>query len=278
MIMACLRQFIKATVIIVSLATPSTLASSKTKDVRDPLVVDTSKELNTNDLGGWHGADKGLFTEYGPGFLRLMPQNSEMSYHTQVSRTCFDLSPYKDKYIHISFEGTDKFTISLSENNRGCSRQQAPYPETWDSVEASRYVYKGSGRRDIFVPISHFDINLALASSIEFHGFYAKNPLQLFKVEITSSIPAGWQAPNKLPTGKLVRSCTRKDSFAFGIDEGNPKFARQMMDILQKEGVLVTFFVVGDILMNRTTGFTEVYKEMAKRGHQIAMHSYSHPR
>lgn len=275
--MACFRKLAKATLILTSLGASSTLAVPTVQAVQDPLVIDTFRDFDTNDLGGWHGADKGLFTEYGPGYLRLMPQDADMSYHTQVSQQgCFDLTPYRDMYVHISFAGTDKFTVSLSQNNEGCSRRHAPFPETWDSVEASRYVYKGNGGRDIFVPVSHFDINPALASSIEVHGFYTKDPLQLYSIELTSAIPADWRAPDKLPTGKLVRACTRKDSFAFGIDDGNPRFTREIMDILEKERVLVTFFVVGDSLMDPSTNFTEVYKEMLRRGHQIAMHGYSH--
>jgi hypothetical protein len=260
---------------LLSLHVPSAVAAPA--PLSDPFVIDTFKDLNRNDLGVWHGGEEGMRMEYGPGYVRLMPEIVDMSYHTQLAQGCHDLTPFVEKgmYIHVSFAGTDKFTISLNQNNDECSSGRSPSPETQDSVEAWRYVAEP---QDIYVPLSHFNINMGFAQSIEFSGFYTLEHIQIFKVEITSKKPEGWHEPEKLPTGTLVLRCKRPNSFAFGIDDGIPGLAQEVMDIVEQEGILVTFFTVGNGLIDPTANFTEVYKEMLRRGHQIALHSYSHPR
>ncbi|KAK3949008.1 hypothetical protein QBC32DRAFT_317245 [Pseudoneurospora amorphoporcata] len=45
-------------------------------------------------------------------------------------------------------------------HNAKCNDFIKPYPETWDSLEAARYLYSFNGGSDIYIPISHFNINL----------------------------------------------------------------------------------------------------------------------
>ena len=52
----------------------------------------------------------------------------------------------------------------------------------------------------------------------------------------------------------------------------------QVMDILEDEKIFVTFFVVAGGLRDESTNFSSVYREMRRRGHQIALHSDSHPK
>ena len=49
-------------------------------------------------------------------------------------------------------------------------------------------------------------------------------------------------------------------------------------EILKEEDILVTFFTVGSALLDPTANFTEVYKELLERGHQVALHTHTHPR
>lgn len=93
-----------------------------------------------------------------------------------------------------------------------------------------------------------------------------------------STLPTGWKVPTKLASGKLVFSCTRPNSFAFAIDDGDPKYAKRVMDILKSANIPVTFFTVGLPLLDKTNGLADFYKDMASRGHQIALHSYTHPK
>lgn len=242
-------------------------------DHRPPLVIDTFNDAWRNDLGFWHGAGEGLPIEYGDGYVRFFPTDPDHNYHTQLAAAeCFNFLPYSDHYLHIVFSGTNKFSISLNQNNENCDPHRKPYPETWDSVEAARYT---SGN-EIYVPLSHFHIDQSRVLSVSFNGFYSTESLTLYKVEIVPELPMGIRVPNRLANGRMVLRCTRPNSFAFGIDDGQPRFAQKVMDILEKEGILVTFFVVGMGLRDEETNFTQVYREMLRRGHQIALHSNTH--
>ncbi|KAF7121851.1 hypothetical protein CNMCM5793_009405 [Aspergillus hiratsukae] len=205
-------------------------------DHQAPLVIDTFNDGWRNDLGFWHGAGEGLPIEYGDGYVRFFPTDPDHNYHTQLAAAeCFDFLPYSDQYLHIVFSGTNKFSISLNQNNEDCDPHRKPYPETWDSVEAARVL------------------------SVSFNGFYTKESLTLYKVEIVPELPMGLRVPNRLAN-----------------DDGQPRFAQKVMDILEKEGILVTFFVVGMGLRDEETNFTQVYREMLRRGHQVALHSNTH--
>ncbi|KAF4152499.1 hypothetical protein CNMCM6936_000088 [Aspergillus lentulus] len=221
-----------------------------------PLVIDTFNDTWRNNLGFWHGAGEGLPIEYGDGYVRFFPTDPDHNYHTQLAAAeCFSFLPYSDQYLHIVFSGTNKFSISLNQNNEDCDPYRKPYPETWDSVEAARYT---SGN-EIYVPLSHFHIDQSRVLSVSFNGFYSKESLTLYKVEIVPELPMGLRVPNRLAN-----------------DDGQPRFAQEVMDILEKENILVTFFVVGAGLRDEETNFTQVYREMLRRGHQIALHSNTH--
>lgn len=98
-------------------------------------------------------------------------------------------------------------------------------------------------------------------------------------MEIVQGLPGGFPVPKeKIDNGRMVLRCSRPGSFAFGIDDGQPEFAQEVMRIVEEENVNVTFFVVGGGLRDQETNFSSVYREMLKRGHQIALHSDSHPK
>ncbi|KKA22934.1 Polysaccharide deacetylase [Rasamsonia emersonii CBS 393.64] len=243
---------------------------------RDGFVIDSFQGGPFNDLDAWHGAGEELPVEYAEegGYVRLFPTNPDHNYHTQVSSSCLDMTGYAGMYLHVVFSGPDKFSISLNQHNEDCNPDRAPYPDTSDSVEASRY----SLDDDIYVPLSHFSIDMSRVMSVSFHGFYTKDEVTLYKVEIVPSIPAGFTVPEKLETGSLILKCKRPNSFAFGIDDGDPQLAQEVMHILEEEDILVTFFVVGNGLEAPDTNLTEVYREMIHRGHQVALHTYTHPK
>lgn len=51
-----------------------------------------------------------------------------------------------------------------------------------------------------------------------------------------------------------------------------------MMEIIKKENIKVTFFTTGSALLDTSANFTNVYKEMLSLGHQVALHSHTHPK
>ncbi|KAL4924558.1 polysaccharide deacetylase family protein [Aspergillus undulatus] len=243
------------------------------KNRTSALVIDSFIDPERNDHGFWHGPSTYLASEPGSGYVRLFPSDPDQNYHTELGpATCFDMRPYKDMYLHIVFSGSTKFSISLNQHNEKCDSRRSPFLETWDSVETERYA-RGN---DIYVPLNHFNINQSRTVSISFHGFFSPETLTLYKVEIVPELPWGFYVPPKLETGKLFLHCTKPNSFAFGIDDGLPHLVHDVMKILEEEDILVTFFVVGAGLRDKEANFSQVYKEMLKRGHQIALHSDTH--
>ncbi|KAK2742945.1 hypothetical protein FQN57_005075 [Myotisia sp. PD_48] len=265
----------RATVLgVVLLNLVTVVTARRRKNFRDPLVIDTFQDPFSNEVGGNHGPEEGMYVEYGPGYVQLNPTDPEQVYRTQLAQDCHDLAPYEDMYLHVVFRGTDRFSLSLLQHNAGCNSDVAPFPETWDSVEASRYAIG----QDIYVPLSHFNIDLSWAHAISFDGFFLGGELILYKVEITSHVPDNLYVPEKLPSGILAFKCKRPNSFAFGIDDGQPQYAQEVMQILEEEDIRVTFFTVGTGLLDESANFTEVYREALSRGHQVALHSHTHPR
>ena len=260
------------------------------------LVIDTFQSPTYNDLGFWHGTGENLTTHYEPGLIHLFPTDPDHNFHTQFgAQGCFSLLPWQGHFLHVVFQGTDQFSVSINEHNAGCNPRYSPFPGVSDSVQASRYVMRTKSQSnpqspasldlaELFIPLSHFRIDHNRVLSISFSGFYTSQPLTLHRVEFVPTVPPPsqsngyFQIPEKLNTGTFVLRCSRPNSFAFGIDDGDPMYAQEVMRILDAEDVRVTFFVVGAGLRDSSTNFTRFYREMLRKGHQVAFHSNSHPK
>ncbi|KAF1814576.1 polysaccharide deacetylase [Eremomyces bilateralis CBS 781.70] len=238
------------------------------------LVIDEFSNSGSNALGFWHGGDEGMTLNWGTKQLQITSTDADYSFYTQISASCRDLSDYSGSYLHVKYSGSTKFTVSLQQHNSQCSEAIAPYPETWDSLEAARYASNG----DIYIPMSHFNINLSRVIGVSLKAWYTTEPTTFSKVEIVPSVPAGFTIPSKLASGNLVFACKRPNSFAFAIDDGSPEYAQEVMNVIKEEGIKVTFFTVGAPLRDASTNLSNVYNEMMSQGHQIALHSYTHPK
>ncbi|KAJ4987674.1 polysaccharide deacetylase [Stagonosporopsis vannaccii] len=236
-------------------------------------VIDRFTNANTNAGDFWHGGDEGMKLTYSGG-LTIQSTDADYSFYTQVSGSCSDFSKYKGSYLHIAYSGSTKFTVAFQQHNSACNSEIAPYPFTWDSVEASRYASNGH----IYIPISHFNIDLTKAIGFALKGFYTAETVKLTVMEIVPSVPSGFRVPNDEESGDLVFACKRPNSFAFAIDDGVPDLAQEVLKIIREENIKVTFFTVGMPLLDDTTNLTNVYKEMQAAGHQIALHSNTHPK
>lgn len=237
------------------------------------LVIDTFSSSSTNSLGFWHGGED-MNLSWGSSRLTISAPASDYAFTSLLSNGCRDLRGYSGSYLHIAYSGHTKFSVALQQHNSQCNSGVAPYPETRDSLEAGRYA-TGS---DIYIPISHFNINLQRVSSVAIRSVYSTESFVLTKIEIVPSIPSGVSIPSKLPSGTLVFSCTRPNSFAFGIDDGNPRYSARLAQIIRDAGIKVTFFALGAVLEDDSTGMATLYKQLKSEGHQIALHSYTHPR
>ncbi|RDW92218.1 hypothetical protein BP5796_01612 [Coleophoma crateriformis] len=240
------------------------------------LVIDTFGKAATNNLGFYHGGDDTTTYKIAAGKLTINTKgNSDLSWYTQITETCTSITPNDNAYVHLVFTGSTAFTIALLQHNPTCNENLSPYPQTWDSVEASRY--SNSAKTDIYIPLSHFTIDRTKTIGFALKGFYTSNPTVFTKIEFVQTVPSGFLVPSKLPTAPLIFSCTRPNSFAFAIDDGTPNFAQTVVNSIAAAGIHVTFFTVGAALLDTTTNLSSVYKGMLQAGHQVAYHSYTHP-
>jgi peptidoglycan/xylan/chitin deacetylase (PgdA/CDA1 family) len=237
-------------------------------------VIDAFANRDLNALGEWHGGDAAMSVTFGNNVATFRTNDSDLGWNTQLTNKCADMRSYAGAYLHIAYSGSNKFSVAMQQHNAQCNDKIAPFPETWDSLEAARY----SSATDIYIPINHFNINLTRSIGFTLKGFYTQEPTTVSRIEIVDKVPNGWIMPSKLPSGKLVFACTRPNSFALAIDDGDPKYAQRVMDIINQAGITVTFFTVGLPLLDSKNGLAKYYKEMAARGHQIALHSYTHPK
>jgi peptidoglycan/xylan/chitin deacetylase (PgdA/CDA1 family) len=252
----------------------STTVAAPSNTAAATLVIDKFANADSNALGNWHGGDDGMTLKYNSGKLTITSSDADYSFYTQVSGSCSDYSKYKGSYLHIAYTGNTKFTVALQQHNKKCNADIAPFPETWDSAEVSRYAKNG----DIYIPMSHFNVDFSRVIGFAFKGFYSSDPVTLSVVEIVPSVPTGFGIPPKDETGNLIFSCKRENSFAFAIDDGVPELAQEVLKIIREENIKVTFFTVGAPLLDQGTNLTNVYREMQAAGHQLALHSFTHPK
>ncbi|KAL0633085.1 hypothetical protein Q9L58_008041 [Maublancomyces gigas] len=245
-----------------------------TSSTATAFVIDQFSNPDSNALGFWHGGDDPTGYTISGGKLTIRFTDSDYAFYSQISAGCRDLTAYNNGYLHIAYSGSTAFSIALQQHNSACNENIAPYPETWDEVEASRYATAA----DIYVPISHFGIVKARAVGFAFKGFTSTTSTVITKVEIVGTVPAGRNIASKLPTAPLVFACTRPNSLAFAIDDGSPEYAQEVMKIIREENIKVTFFTVGVALRDSSNNLTNVYKDMLNQGHQVAYHSYTHPK
>lgn len=72
----------------------------------------------------------------------------------------------------------------------------------------------------------------------------------------------------------LLNGSSAKREIALTFDDApDDYFTPQVLDILKKEGVRATFFVVG----NRVQAHPEIVRRMVQEGHVIGNHSWNHP-
>ncbi|KAI8946730.1 hypothetical protein F4801DRAFT_51390 [Xylaria longipes] len=238
------------------------------------LVIDTFGNGETNALGQWHGTeDEGLQITFKRNTMTLQTSDADLTWQTQISATCLDMRSYDGAYLHIAYTGSNKFTVALQQHNDKCDNDAMPYPATWDSLEAARY----STATDIYIPMNHFNIDRSKVIGVALKGFYSTTATVFSKIEVVNKVPAGFKVPVKLASGTFVFACKRPNSFAFAIDDGDPAYAQEVMRVIDEAGFKATFFTVGAPLLDPSTNLSNVYREMESKGHQIALHSYTHP-
>lgn len=79
-------------------------------------------------------------------------------------------------------------------------------------------------------------------------------------------------------SGKVVSKATKADPnlpmVAITVDDGPSSHTQKLLDAMEKYGVHITFFVLGNKINDSSKGMLE---DMIRLGGEIANHSYSHP-
>jgi peptidoglycan/xylan/chitin deacetylase (PgdA/CDA1 family) len=85
-----------------------------------------------------------------------------------------------------------------------------------------------------------------------------------------------------VPYGVDLYHCTLNGMVALTYDDGPYVFTPDLLDILARNGVKATFFVVGDNggkgqIQDPSTGYPAIIRRMIAEGHQVGSHTWSHP-
>lgn len=76
-----------------------------------------------------------------------------------------------------------------------------------------------------------------------------------------------------LPTLSQMEAATEKKQIALTFDDGpNPEYTRQILQVLEAEGVKGTFFLMGKEIQQ----YPEIVSEIHAGGHLIGNHTFSH--
>lgn len=86
----------------------------------------------------------------------------------------------------------------------------------------------------------------------------------------TSTIPR--PEFGSVPYGVSITKCTVAGKWALSFDDGPSEYTSTLLDILSRNGVKATFFVVG--VMGQQ--YPDVVAREYAEGHQVASHSWSH--
>lgn len=82
------------------------------------------------------------------------------------------------------------------------------------------------------------------------------------------------QDPPKPPAGAYLRGDRRYRLAAITFDDGpDTTFTPRILDVLKKQGVKATFYVVG----KRASVRPDLVKRMVAEGHEVGNHSWNHP-
>ena len=118
--------------------------------------------------------------------------------------------------------------------------------------------------------------NAALSSNIELmRQSMRRNPIPAsLPSENTGgkSFPYQKKYPQLYVSAPLTEEVRKEGSVYFTFDDGPSRLTGKYLDVLAKHNIKATFFVVGKLI----NGNEETLKRIAREGHTIGIHTYSH--
>ncbi|KAG0243227.1 hypothetical protein B0O80DRAFT_385066 [Mortierella sp. GBAus27b] len=82
-------------------------------------------------------------------------------------------------------------------------------------------------------------------------------------------------AQGPTPDPRRIEKCTKPGLVAWTFDDGPDQYNTELLNILDESQVKVTFYMLGSMIAKNAANQASL-KEILKRGHQLASHSYSH--
>ena len=103
----------------------------------------------------------------------------------------------------------------------------------------------------------------------------------IFEIGLIVTVALAWfrapcveDAPSQWRSSVVYRAPTSQKVVALTYDDGpHPRFTPEVLDILDKYSVKATFFMIGREMVKHP----EVVRQVLRRGHVIANHTYTHP-
>ena len=94
----------------------------------------------------------------------------------------------------------------------------------------------------------------------------------LYQLSCEKADPLGIASQTEGEGGLLANNAMNKKKVYLTFDDGPSDHTGEILDILKKNNVKATFFVVG----KETEQAKKSYQRIVLEGHTLAMHSYSH--
>jgi peptidoglycan/xylan/chitin deacetylase (PgdA/CDA1 family) len=125
--------------------------------------------------------------------------------------------------------------------------------------------------------LKHFQIDLSRIRSIALSWFRNFNTVQIKSIALVNGVPSNVRGIQNLNRTPLVSQCIVPNSVAFGIDNGDPKLAQRVLELLDQSNIKATLFPLGVTLYNTSNNLTLFYLDAIQKGHEVGLHSWSHP-
>ncbi|HVP35923.1 MAG TPA: polysaccharide deacetylase family protein [Terriglobales bacterium] len=152
-------------------------------------------------------------------------------------------------------------------------------PDLYSSTSARRYLSQGLLKTQSIYLFYHF--SLILRFYLPVRWFKGPGRKWLPRLAATTCLlgSIGFFAyastsPKSEIFGKVIYHInTHKKTVALTFDDGpNGKYTQEVIDILDREGIKATFFLIG----KNVEAYPDIAKEIAAHGHVIGNHSYTH--
>lgn len=172
-------------------------------------------------------------------------------------------------------------SIDYYKSNFEIEKKGRNYKKGRPNLEKSTHSPKFTQNKEkiTLLPVSKIRWNEEIESHPSSSSFDTKSSEMAEVTSPKDNLPVQ-QASIKYGLPTVIEKCVRKGDIALTFDDGVSKITPTVLDILRREKVKATFFILGNTLDSPILGekfAKDVLNQMIKDGHVMASHSYSHP-